>query len=89
MSSDYYGNMAGEIADMGSDAERVFTDWIDAWTRRDPYDTTPYEDLRIAFMAGFAAGFEFGKDPEPNAAPYSTWASPSPSPKRPKSSPRP
>ena len=36
MSSDYYGSIAGEIADRGAQAEAAFLEWEDAYARREP-----------------------------------------------------
>jgi hypothetical protein len=55
MSSDYYGGVAGEIADRGAEDEAAFIEWLNAYTRR-PAEGTYHDDLRAAFDAGAAWG---------------------------------
>jgi hypothetical protein len=52
MSSDYYGSIAGEIADQGADAEQAFLAWLDEHARQEAAGTF-HDQLRAAFMAGF------------------------------------
>jgi hypothetical protein len=51
MSSDYYGGIAGEIADEGAAAERAFLAWLDEFARREA-EGTYHDALRAAFKAG-------------------------------------
>jgi hypothetical protein len=58
MSSDYYGALAGEVADRQAQAwqaakiERGFLLWVDEHTRGEA-TLTSYEELQAAFYAGF------------------------------------
>jgi len=53
MSSDYYGSIAGEVADRGASAEAAFLEWLNDFARRER-DTSYQDDLRAAFDAGMA-----------------------------------
>ena len=55
MSSDYYGAIAGEIADQGAKAEAAFLAWLDGYARRGPSEQLQ-DDFRAAFMAGYRDG---------------------------------
>ncbi|HXT93141.1 MAG TPA: hypothetical protein VN714_28245 [Trebonia sp.] len=53
MSSDYYGSIAGEIADEMADAERQFLDWFNEYTRSEAEPgRTAWDEMRAAFLAG-------------------------------------
>lgn len=58
MSSDYYGALAGEIADEGAAIESAFLAWLDDYTRREA--PTFHDQLRDAFTAGYTATFLSG-----------------------------
>jgi hypothetical protein len=51
MSSDYYGSVAGELADEGAEAGRAFLEWLNAYTRYEA-EGTYHDALRDAFNAG-------------------------------------
>jgi hypothetical protein len=51
MSSDYYGSIAGEMADEGEGAERAWLEWLNEYARREPANELA-DDLRAAFDAG-------------------------------------
>jgi DNA invertase Pin-like site-specific DNA recombinase len=55
VSSDYYGSIAGEVADPDADAERAFLDWLNEFARRER-NTSYQDDLREAFDAGIEYG---------------------------------
>ena len=55
MSSNYYGSIAGEIADEGTCAEAAFLEWVNEYTRSEPHATI-HDELRAAFDAGTAYG---------------------------------
>ena len=53
MSSNYYGSIAGEIADEGAEAERRFLEWLNEYTRHEAEPgRTAWDEMRAAFMAG-------------------------------------
>lgn len=55
MSSNYYGGIAGELADEGSAAEAAFPEWASTYTRvEEDRGRTTWDDMRAAFMAGRA-----------------------------------
>lgn len=55
MSSDYYGSIAGEIADQGAETEAAFLEWLNTYTRvEEDRGRTTWDDIRAAFMAGRA-----------------------------------
>jgi hypothetical protein len=56
MSSDYYGALAGEIADEGAAIEAAFLAWLDDYTRREA--PTFHDQLHDAFLAGYTANEE-------------------------------
>ena len=58
MSSDYFGGIAGEIADQGADTERpwmaeerAWQAWMNEYTRHEAAATS-YDAMRAAFHAG-------------------------------------
>ena len=52
MSSDYYGSIAGEIADEGAVVEDAFLAWLNERARHEA-EGTYHDALRAAFMAGY------------------------------------
>ena len=51
MSSDYYGAIAGELADEGAGTERAFLEWLNEYTRHVAAGTY-HDHLHAAFDAG-------------------------------------